>query len=161
MTEENKQTQGGGGQQLEIVRIYLKDVSFETPNSPSNFRQDFKPGIQLQVNSTVNKLENDLYEVVLRATVTSKHDDSTGFLVEVQQAGIFAVKGFDNAKTEHILYAWCPSTLYPYAREVVSDLVTKGSFPQVLLSPINFDSFYLERMKQAEAEGAPSGQAAN
>jgi preprotein translocase subunit SecB len=160
MTEQNKQAQGGEGERLEIVRIYLKDVSFETPNSPSMFK-DFKPEIQLQVNSTVNKLENDLYEVVLHTTVTSKQGDSTGFLVEVQQAGIFVVKGFDDARTNHILYAWCPNTLYPYAREVVSDLITKGTFPQVLLSPINFDSFYVERMKQREAEAASSGQGAH
>ena len=100
MTEENSRAQAGDGPQFGIVRIYLKDVSFETPNSPEVFRQDFKPDVKLQLNTSVNKLEAELFEVVLDVTVTSKQDDKTGFLVEVQQAGIFFVTGIEGEHFE-------------------------------------------------------------
>ena len=161
MTEENSQAQAGDGPQFGIVRIYLKDVSFETPNSPEVFRQDFKPDVKLQLNTSVNKLEAELFEVVLDVTVTSKQDDKTGFLVEVQQAGIFELKGYDEAQKGPVLGAYCPNTLYPFAREAISDLVTKGGFPQLLLSPINFDALYTQKIKQAEAEATSSGQVAH
>ena len=95
MTEENPQAAAGEGPQFAIVRIYLKDVSFETPNSPAIFNQDFRPEVNIQLNTTIAELENNLFEVVLHLTVTSKDGDKTGFLVEVQQAGIFNVSGFD------------------------------------------------------------------
>jgi preprotein translocase subunit SecB len=158
MTEENNQAQAGDGPQFGIVRIYLKDVSFETPNSPEAFRQEFKPDIKLQLNTSVNKLEGDLFEVVLNVTVTSKLGDKTGFLVEVQQAGIFELKGYDDAQKGPILGAYCPNTLYPFAREAVSDLVAKGGFPQLLLAPIDFDALYRQKLNQAESQAA-SGQA--
>lgn len=159
MTEENEQAQVGDGPYFGIVRIYLKDVSFETPNSPEVFRQDFKPDVNLQLNTSVNKLDADLFEVVLNVTVTSKQGDKTGFLVEVQQAGIFELKGYDEAQKGSVLGAYCPNTLYPFAREAISDLVVKGGFPQLLLSPINFDALYTQRMTQADASAAASGQA--
>ena len=161
MTEQNKQAQAGNGPQFELLRVYLKDVSFETPNSPEVFRTEFKPEINLQLNSAVNQLEEGLYEVILNLTVTSKEGDKTGFLVEVQQAGIFVVKGFDEAQTGSMLGAYCPNTLYPYAREAVTDLVTKGGFPQLLLAPINFDALYQQKMQQASAQVAASEQGAH
>ncbi|MEA3242937.1 MAG: protein-export chaperone SecB [Pseudomonadota bacterium] len=160
MTEENK-AQAGDGPHFGIVRVYLKDVSFETPNSPEVFRQDFKPDVNLQLNTSVNKLEDSLYEVVLNVTVTSKQDDKTGFLVEVQQAGIFELKGYDEAQKGSVLGAYCPNTLYPFAREAISDLVVKGGFPQLLLSPINFDALYTQKMTQADAPAAASEQVAH
>ena len=159
MTEENNQAQAGDGPHFEIVRLYLKDVSFETPNSPEVFRQSFKPDVNLQLSTSVNKLEDDLYEVVLNVTVTSKQGDKTGFLVEVQQAGIFGLKGYDETQIGPVLGAYCPNTLYPFAREAVSDLVVKGGFPQLLLSPINFDALYIQKMTQVEAQAAASEQA--
>jgi preprotein translocase subunit SecB len=161
MTEENSQAQAGDGPQFGIVRIYLKDVSFETPNSPEVFMQDFKPDVNLQLNTSVNKLEGELFEVVLNVTVTSKQGDKTGFLVEVQQAGIFELKGYDEAQKGPMLGAYCPNTLYPFAREAISDLVVKGGFPQLLLSPINFDGLYTQKMKQAEAQATSSSQVAH
>ena len=160
MTEENK-AQAGDGPHFGIVRVYLKDVSFETPNSPEVFRQDFKPDVNLQLNTSVNKLDGDLFEVVLNVTVTSKQGDKTGFLVEVQQAGIFELKGYDEAQKGSVLGAYCPNTLYPFAREAVSDLVVTGGFPQLLLSPINFDALYTQKMTQADAPAAASGQVAH
>ena len=159
MTEENKQAAGGDGPHFAIVRIYLKDVSFETPNSPEVFRQEFKPDVNLQLNTSVKELETDLFEVVLNVTVTSKQGDKTGFLVEVQQAGIFELKGYDEAQKASVLGAYCPNTLYPFAREAVSDLVVKGGFPQLLLSPINFDALYAQKMNQAQAQASASQQA--
>ena len=161
MTDENNQAQAGDGPHFGIVRVYLKDVSFETPNSPEVFRQDFNPDVNLQLNTSVNKLEDSLYEVVLNVTVTSKQGDKTGFLVEVQQAGIFELKGYDEAQKGSVLGAYCPNTLYPFAREAISDLVVKGGFPQLLLSPINFDALYTQKLTQAEAPAAASEQVAH
>jgi len=155
MTEENKQAKADDAPNFGIVRVYLKDVSFETPNSPDVFRQDFKPDVNLQLNSSVNNLGGDLYEVVLSVTVTSKQKDKTAFLVEVQQAGIFELKGYDESQKSAMLGAYCPNTLYPFAREVVADLVTKGSFPQLLLSPINFDALYAQKLQQSKAQATP------
>ena len=159
MTEENNQAPVGDGPQFGIVRIYLKDVSFETPNSPEVFRQDFKPDVNLQLNTSVNRLDGDLFEVVLNVTVTSKQEDKTGFLVEVQQAGIFELKGYDEAQKGSVLGAYCPNTLYPFAREAVSDLVVKGGFPQLLLSPINFDALYTQKVIRWKPRLASSEQA--
>ena len=161
MTEENNQAPVGDGPHFGIVRIYLKDVSFETPNSPEVFRQDFKPEVNLQLNTAVNQLDGDLFEVVLNVTVTSKQEDKTGFLVEVQQAGIFELKGYDEAQKGSVLGAYCPNTLYPFAREAISDLVLKGGFPQLLLSPINFDALYTQKMNAADAPAPASEQVAH
>lgn len=154
MTEENPQAGAAQGPQFGIVRIYLKDVSFETPHSPGIFTEEYRPDVNLQLNSSVNQLQEDLYEVVLNLTVTSKQGEKTGFLVEIQQAGIFEVKGFDDSQKSHLLGSYCPDALYPFAREAVSDLVTKGGFPQLLLSPINFDALYAQKQQNAGAQAA-------
>lgn len=154
MTEENPQAGADTGQQFGILRVYIKDVSFETPNSPTVFTQEFRPDVSLQLNSTVKRLEESLYEVVLSVTATSKHADSTAFLVEVQQAGIFQIQGFEDAQRRHMLGAFCPETLYPFAREVVADLVVKGGFPPLLLSPVNFDAFFQQQQQnRAKVQG--------
>ena len=152
MTEETPQAAAGGEPQFGILRIYLKDVSFETPNSPAVFTQEFNPEVNLQLQTTVGELENDLYEVVLNLTVTSKQGEQTGFLVEVQQAGVFQVKGFDDAQKGHMLGAYCPNTLYPFAREAVADLVAKGGFPQLVLAPINFDALHAQKREQLNTQ---------
>lgn len=153
MAEENNQAPAENGPEFSILRIYLKDVSFETPNSPGVFTQEFKPEIGLRLNTAIKRIEEDLHEVVLNITVTAKQGEKTGFLVEVQQAGVFSLKGFDEAQKGTMLGAYCPSTLFPYAREAISDLVTKGGFPPLLLAPINFRAMYeesaAERAKQA------------
>jgi preprotein translocase subunit SecB len=154
MTDENAQTGAGAGPQFGILRIYLKDVSFETPNSPAIFTQEFKPDVKLQVNTSVNELEDSLFEVVLNVTVTSQQGEKTAFLVEVQQAGIFQVQGLDAAQKSHMLGAYCPETLYPFAREAVSDLVVKGGFPQLLLAPVNFEAVYKQNLNQAGKQAA-------
>ncbi len=138
-------------QQFAIHRIYLKDVSFETPNSPDIFNEELKPEISIQINSSVKQLDPGLFEVVLVITVTAKQGDKTGFLVEIQQAGIFVISGFDEPQAKSLLGSYCPNTLFSFAREAISDLVTKGGFPQLLLAPINFDALYEQQVANANA----------
>ncbi|GMQ87946.1 MAG: protein-export chaperone SecB [Gammaproteobacteria bacterium] len=139
MAEENNPAPAGKEPELAIIRIYLKDVSFETPNSPAVFTQEFNPATKIQVNTAVNALDENIYEVVLTITVTADHQDTIFFLVEVQQAGIFNIKGYDDTQRGSLLRAYCLNTLFPYAREAISDLVVKGGFPSLVLAPINFD----------------------
>ena len=141
-------------QQFAIQRVYCKDVSFETPNSPDIFKGEWKPQIKLELNHKVTRLsEEDHYEMALTVTVTATVGDKTAFLAEVQQAGIFLVKGFEPAQREHMLGAYCPSVLFPYAREAIDNLVTRGSFPAVMLAPVNFDAMFAQALKnRAEAQ---------
>lgn len=154
MTEETNQASAEDVAEFAILRIYLKDVSFETPNSPGIFAQEFKPEIGVQLNTAISKVEDDTYEVVLNITVTAKQGEQTGFLAEVQQAGLFALKGFDEAQKGTMLGAFCPNTLFPYAREAISALVGKGGFPPVLLAPINFDMMYAEKAAENAQQAA-------
>lgn len=143
---ENDQAQDE--RQFQIQRIYLKDISFESPNAPSVFIGEWKPQHDLNINTKINKVNDELFEVVLSLTVTTKTGVQTAFIVEVQQAGLMAVKGFPEQELGHLLGAYCPNLLFPYAREVVSDLVTKGSFPQLVLQPVNFDALYMQHQQQ-------------
>jgi preprotein translocase subunit SecB len=136
-----------------IQRIYLKDASFESPESPRSFRTEWKPKINLELNSKHIKLEAKLWEVVLNLTITAKTEqDEVLYLVEVQQAGIFHIDGLDAEILSHTLGGFCPGVLFPYAREVVDSLVVKGSYPALMLAPVNFDAIYeqskLEQAKQ-------------
>ncbi len=154
--EENQQPANTTQQQFAIQKIYLKDVSFETPNSPDIFKAEIQPEISIQLNSKVKQLEAGLFEVVLEVTVTAKQGDTTGFLVEVQQAGIFVVSGFDEPQAKSLLGSYCPNTLFPFAREAISDLVTKGGFPPMLLTPINFDALYEQQLANAKTPATTS-----
>jgi len=148
------QSQPENPRQFAIQRIYVKDLSFESPNAPEIFRNNWEPKHELNVNTKVTPLEQDTYEVVLSLTVTSKIEDKTALIVEVQQAGIFTAQGFPENELGPLLAAYCPNQLFPYAREAVSDLVTKGSFPQVVLQPINFDVLYAQHQQQAAQQAA-------
>jgi preprotein translocase subunit SecB len=146
--------------QFAIQRIYLKDVSFETPNSPDIFRQEWKPENNLNLNTGIRQIDEQTYEVVLTLTLTTKIGDNTAYLVEVQQAGIFTLSGFSEQEKAPMLGAYIPNTLFPYAREVISDLATKGSFPQMVLQPVNFDALFMQHQQElaqrAQAQGAPA-----
>jgi len=152
MSQESEEAANNGGNEFSLRRIYVKDISFESPGSPKVFTTEWKPQIQLELNNNSQKLEDDLYEVVLTLTVTAKNQDATAFIVEIKQAGIFMAKGFDKEKLPALLGSYCPSVLYPYAREAVSDLVGKGSFPQLLLAPVNFEALYAEAAKKQQSE---------
>ncbi|UYZ84533.1 protein-export chaperone SecB [Entomomonas sp. E2T0] len=137
--------------QFSIQRIYVRDVSFESPKTPDIFLKEWKPAVNLDLNTRQNSLEDSVYEVVLTLSATAKIDDDVAFIAEVQQAGIFLIKGLGADDVSHMLGSFCPNLLFPYARETLDNLVVKGSFPALMLAPINFDALYqqeLERMKQ-------------
>jgi len=147
-------------QQFIIERIYIKDVSFEAPNSPAIFTQEWQPDTNLNLNTQVNPLGDDQYEVELHLTVTVKDkEEKTAFLVEVVQAGDFLIKGYPDEQLNHLLGSYCPSNLLPYAREVIANLVSKGSFPEMHLSPINFDALYAQRMQEQQAKANGKAEA--
>ncbi|MCX4188438.1 protein-export chaperone SecB [Methylophaga sp. OBS4] len=155
MAEENAAT--GEEQQkprFVIQKIYTKDVSFESPNSPEIFREQWKPQLDLQLGNEYNRIDEDNHEIILSVTVTAKVDDKTAFLVEVKQAGIFTLTGYSNEEMGPLVGSYCPNTLFPFVREVISDLVTKGGFPQLVLSPVNFDAMYLHQKEQAQQQAA-------
>lgn len=145
MSEEQAQ-----GQQFSIQRLFIKDVSFETPSGAEIFKQQWKPQIHLDVNTRNEKLEDDVYEVVLTLTITAKQEDKTAFLVEVQQGGIFLAKGLEGDQVRQVLGTVAPNILFPYAREMVDSLVTKGSFPALMLAPINFDALYQQALQKQD-----------
>lgn len=154
MTEQAAQQEKQG--QFAIQRIFTKDISFESPNAPEVFRGQWKPQVNMDLNTRSNKLDESIYEVVLTITVTAKNEDKTAFLVEVQQGGIFNIEGLEGPQLHQTLGAFCPSLLFPYAREAVDSLVTKGSFPALMLAPVNFEAIYAQSMqkKQEEAQKA-------
>jgi preprotein translocase subunit SecB len=135
--------------QLAIHKIYVKDLSLEAPNSPAIFRGQWRPQVDIQLHSEAKRIEPDLYEVVLTVTVTTKLQEQTAFLVEVHQAGIFGIAGVAEGQLGPMLASFCPNLLFPYARETVSDLVTRGGFPQLLLAPVNFDALYAKHLEDA------------
>ena len=149
MAEENQQA---SEQQLAIQKIYLKDVSFESPNAPAVFSDGaWAPEVSVQLNSSNQQIAENVYEVVLDITVTAKQNGKTAFLVELKQAGLFALSGFPEAKLHGVLGAYCPETLFPFAREAVADFVNKGGFPQLMLMPVNFNALYTQQMQQQQA----------
>ncbi len=153
-TQKSEQSQ----QQLAIQKIYCKDISFETPNSPQIFTQNIKPEMKTELNTSVNVLaENGVFEVVLSVTVTAEYEEKTAFLAEVNQAAIFNVSGFDKTTLDSLLATYCPNLLFPYAREVISELVGKGGFPQLILQPVNFEAMYAQHM-QAKKENISESQ---
>ena len=133
---------------FEIQRVYLKDVSFESPASPAVFTREFKPDVNVELHSANKRLAEHVFEVLLEITVTVKMDDEIAYLVEIKQAGVFAAAGYPDEQMGHLLGSYCPNILYPFAREVVSDLAVKGGFPQILLAPINFDALYNQHLQE-------------
>ena len=136
------------GPMFNIQRIYVKDISFETPHAPDIFKEEWKPEVNVDLQTKTNRLEESIYEVILHITVTVKMGDKVAFLAEVHQAGIFTLKAFPQEHLSHALGSMCPSILYPYAREVISDIVIRGGFPQLLLAPVNFDALYMQHMEE-------------
>ena len=157
MAEET--TSPGNGQtnpQFAIQRVYLKDLSFETPLGPDVFRKQWQPKVKQDIGTKTNKLDGDLHEVVLSITITASIEEQTAFLVEVQQAGIFNLAGFNEQQLTQIINTVCPGLLFPYVREAIDSVVVKGSFPAVNLPPINFDALFQQAVaKQAGAGTAP------
>ena len=134
-------------QNFSIARIYTKDLSLESPRAPQIFEKQWNPKLGLEVDVLNEKLNDTLYEVILKLGVTVKTDDEVAFLVEIQQAGVFVLQGFDEQTIEHILGSMCPNILFPYARETIDSLAVKATFPAPMLAPINFDAFMEQRKK--------------
>lgn len=136
---------------VNLEKIYLKDVSFETPNSPQVFTKDWKPEVNVDLATDGKGISEDHYEAVLTITVTAKNEGEVAFLAEVHQAGIFQISGFEEEHLAQLLGIFCPTTLYPYAREAVTNLITRGGFPQMLLNPVNFEALYAENQQAKES----------
>ncbi|MGY0220120.1 protein-export chaperone SecB [Endozoicomonadaceae bacterium StTr2] len=150
---ENQQQQGP---QFALQRIYVKDISFESPKAPEIFRKAWQPEVKLDLNTANTDLGDDLHEVVLTLTATVAGEGETMFMVEIKQAGIFLVQGLEDADKHRTLGAFCPNILFPYAREAIDSMVTRGSFPPLQLAPVNFDALYEQARQQAEAEQQPA-----
>ena len=135
--------------QVHLERMYLKDASFESPNSPGIFRESWEPEIDLQVNTRTQHVVPDSFEVVLTATITARQGEKTAFIVEVQQAGLFRMEGLEDQVLHRTLGTFCPNLIFPYIREAVDSLVIRGGYPPLNLVPINFDTAYEEAMLRA------------
>jgi preprotein translocase subunit SecB len=156
-TPEELGTAGQTAQrQLAIQRVYVKDVSFESPGVPEVFGQEWRPEVNLNIGTVSRAVGANQYEVTLSATVTVKSGEQNAFLVEVKQAGVFVLSGFAEAELAQVLGSYCPNVLFPYLRETVSDLVTRGSFPQLLLAPVNFDALYAQHLRQRQGGQPPA-----
>lgn len=165
MTEETNQAATGDAAadntvEFNLQRIYLKDLSFESPLGARAFTRQWKPQVNQDLSTKVTRLDDDHYEVVLHFTITVKDDTDTLYLVEVQQAGVFLVKGIPEQQLAGVLNTHCPNLLFPYARETIDSVVVKGTFPALMLPPINFEALFQQAVAQAQAKQAEE-QAAN
>lgn len=165
-TPDNSAAQGAGaasGEQgqpgLAIQRIYLKDLSFETPMGLAAFAQNTKPKIQQELNVQMERLEGDRYEVVLLITITATIEERTAFLVEVKQAGLFHITGLDSPQLSQVINSHCPQILFPYAREAIDGVLARGAFAPLMLPPINFDAVFAQALTQAKQQGASQPEA--
>lgn len=133
---------------LYIQRIYTKDISFESPNTPEVFQVDWNPKISVNLNNNYKKIHSNTYEVILCVTVTALLEKNPAFLCQVKQAGIFNILGINNIKEiEHCLNSYCPNILFPYVRECISNQISRGTFPSFYLDPINFDFLFITSLK--------------
>lgn len=150
----NGSAQPGAVGQVAVQKIYVRDSSFEVPGAPMIFQEQGQPNIQLNLSQKVQNLAEGVFEVVLTVTVTCKIAEKTAYLAEVQQAGIFSLTGFDQQSLHAVVGTFCPNTLFPYARQAISDLINNGGFPPFLLQPVNFEQLYAEQMRRREPAAA-------
>lgn len=147
MTDDIQQTTEQP-QQFALQRIYVKDLSFEVPLGAQIFTKQWQPQVQVDLNTKADKIGDDTYEAVLRITITAKLGDETAFLIEAHQAGAFFVKGLEGEQLRRVLMIMCPTILFPYARETIDSLATRGSFPPLMLQPVNFEALYVQAQQQ-------------
>ncbi|MFT7228787.1 MAG: preprotein translocase subunit SecB [Methylophilaceae bacterium] len=150
--QENEAAQPG----FAIEKLYVKDASIEVPGAPQIFTNRTAPQINVELGNSATKLDDGVFEVSIKVTVTAKIEETTAFLVEVTQCGIFAIKGIPDENLEAVLAITCPNILFPYAREAVSDMVTRAGFMPVLLNPINFEALYAQQQAEQNASPTPS-----
>jgi preprotein translocase subunit SecB len=158
-TPHGQDSQAGAtkGPEFGLQRLYVKDLSFEAPHAPQVFTESWQPQVNVGLNTQVTPLGADHLEVVLVVTVTVKSGEKTAYHVEVQQAGLFVARDVPDQDKGPLVGVVCPNILFPYAREVISDLVSRGSFPQMLLAPVNFDALYMQRMSQLREQAGQGG----
>ena len=137
---------------FQIEKLYVKDLSLEVPNAPQVFMQAESPQLEVQVRNEASQFAEALFEVTVTVTVTARAGEKTVFLAEATQAGIFSVRGIAQEDLDPLLGIGCPTILYPYVREAISDLVTRAGFPPVVLAPVSFEQVYMERKQQASGE---------
>ena len=137
---------------FQIEKVYVKDVSLEIPNAPQIFTEQIQPQLEVQIGSEISNFAEGLYEVSVSATVTAKAGERTVFLAEATQAGIFSVRNVPQQELDPLLGIGCPTIVFPYLRETISDLVVRGGFPPVLLSPVSFEALYMQRVQQQQGE---------
>lgn len=165
MTEQANEPVAAGentassGIEFSIQRIYLKDLSFESPLGAKAFTRQWKPKVNQDLSTKIAKLDDNHYEVVLSITITVKDDTDTLYLVEIHQAGVFFVKGLNEQQLAGILNTQCPNILFPYARETIDSVVSKGTFPALMLPPINFDALFQQAVANANAQAAEKAEA--
>lgn len=152
------QTTDSTAPQFEIQRIYVKDLSYEAPNTPHTFVEEWKPEVQLNLETKSNRIQDNMHEVVLSVTATITSSKKTAFLIEVHLAGIFLINHFPGEQLRQMLGSFCPNILFPYAREVISDVVVRGGFPQLLLAPVNFDALYAQHLEDQKKGTAPKAE---
>lgn len=151
--------QNEGEKRLSIAKIYVKDFSFESPQAPGIFKQgEWSPQTNLNLRSGHTAVDDSLHEVVLTITVDAKEGDNTIFLVELHQAGLFEVSGYDKDELGAIIGSFCPNILFPYARESIASMIQKGGFPEFVLQPINFDALYLQSQQQKAQQEAAAAE---
>jgi len=151
----------GASTQFALKRIFLKDLSFELPMGAQAFTRQWAPKVNQDIGTEVKKIDDEHYEVVLRITITVSEDDKTAYLIEVQQAGIFMAKGLEPPQLAQLLNSQCPAILFPYARELIDNVSVRGSFPALMLPPINFDALFQQAVKEQRnkaAEGPPANK---
>ena len=136
-----------------IEKLYVRDISFESPNAPAIFNETGKPELQLSLNQKVQRLSDTAYEVLLGVTLTCTAEEKTAYVVEVQQGGVFTLSGLEPQAIDGLLSTQCPNILFPYVRNLVSELIQAGGFPPFFLQPINFDALYAESLRKREQDG--------
>ena len=147
------------GPAFTVEKIYVKDVSFESPNAPTIFNDQVQPELQLNLNQQVQRLGENAFEVVLAVTLTCQAGERTAYVAEVKQAGVFGLVGLDPQSIDVLLGTQCPNILFPYVRQLISDLIQAGGFPPFFLQPINFDALYAESLRQRATQGSDAALA--
>jgi preprotein translocase subunit SecB len=156
----DEQPQAAAAKQLVLQKIYVKDLSFESPKTPGVFTTNVSPQTQLNIRTSAQEVAPNTQEVTLTLTVEAKDQDTTLFLIEIAQAGIFSILGYTPDEHSVLVGSFCPNTLYPFAREAIADVVSKGGFPQLLLQPINFDALYAQALMERTARNGGAAEAA-
>lgn len=149
MSDKSNESQGAEAPFFALQKIYVKNSSFESPNSTQVFRAEWKPTVSMDLNTTYEQVEEGLYEVLLSVFITAKNHDQLAFTVKIDQAAIFMISGFPQLQKAEALGVACPSVMFPYVREAIDQIMVKGGFPPLMMAPVNFDALYAENNRKS------------